>query len=358
MVGLGIFAVFYLMRSDLIFSRRTPPDLSYKTSNNKTYVYNHKNLLAVYNNQGNTFIEFWHEGVNLIGGFSSGAPNSNSGGAKKGHSPDYPFGWISKGKKPKWEGFWAGFSYVDKRSNKWAGINGNPAARKSFKIDQPDKTKLLFKVNTQINWLFVFPVFKCEVTYYISPDGIGVKNVVTIMRDIIPKGAFDQAGQFIMTQVECDLDPSQPNVPAKQKDLYFKLATNNDVIAINPFPPYKVPATPSNMYSENNIPNQALVPKNATMAILSPFGRASRNINLALRVDLARSKLPPLEYYCEYNGERDYLNFLFSPAIDTNSKIKVVPKGTQWILYGDLIPWKGSDPKTLFKKPMVSDSIS
>ena len=54
--------------------------------------------------------------VNLIGGFSSGAGNSNVGGAKRGHSDEYPFGWIdAQGGKPEWQGFWSGFAYLDRR---------------------------------------------------------------------------------------------------------------------------------------------------------------------------------------------------------------------------------------------------
>lgn len=357
----GALAVVLLMRTDGIFEKKNPPDLSSKSIGNQTHVYNHNKLLAVYNNEGNTFTQFWYEGENLIGGFSSGTANSNKGSPIKGHSPDYPFGWIdSNGNKPQWLGFWAGFSYVDKRWSGWFGINGNAGSLKNFTIDNPDPSQLFFNVSTQINryWIF-YPLFKCQVTYAITPDGIGVKSIVIVLNDLEPKGDWDLGGQLLMTQLECDLDPKimPPYSSSNQPDLYYQLTMDHAVIAIDPFPPYKVPATPSNMYSEMEIPNQALVPMQSSMAILSPVGRPSRSVQLALRIDLKRSKLPPLEYYCEYNGERDYLNYLFSPAISTNSAINKIPKGTQWILYGDLIPWKGKDPKTLFKKAMISDII-
>jgi len=357
----GVLALILLLRTDVIFEKRIPPDLSFKKIGNQTHVYNYNKLLAVYNNGGNTFTQFWNAGENLIGGFSSGTPNSNQGGPMKGHSADYPFGWIDgNGDKPQWMGFWAGFAYVDKRWSGWMGINGNAGALQNFTIDNPDPGRLFFNVSTQINkyWIF-YPLFKCEVTYAVTPDGIGVKNMVTVLNDLEPKGGWDLGGQLLMTQLECDLDPKvvPPYSSSNQPDLYYQLAMDHGTVAIDPFAPYKVPATPSNMYSEKEIPNQALVPMQGSMAFLSPMGRPGRSVQLALRVDLKRSKLPPMEYYCEYNGERDYLNYLFSPAIGTNSTITKIPKGTQWILYGDLIPWKGKDPKTLFKKAFISDII-
>lgn len=111
------------------------------------------------------------------------------------------------------------------------------------------------------------------------------------------------------------------------------------------------------MYGDPNLPNTALVPMSGNLAFLSPFESAGLSPNLALRVDLKRSTLPPLEYYCEYNGERDYINFLFSPAVGTNRKIKTIPKGTKWVLYADMVPWKGADVKTIFKRAMISDAL-
>jgi len=145
--------------------------------------------------------------------------------------------------------------------------------------------------------------------------------------------------------------------------LYYSLALNDTVVSIAPFPPYNA-ITPSNIYADQNIPsppqqqvhalpNTALVPSTQTIAFISPMGRPSRNVNLALRIDVSRSTLPPLEYYCEYNGERDYLNFLLSPAIGANRTTQTVPKGTTWVIYGDLIPWKGNDPKVLYTLPML-----
>lgn len=84
------------------------------------------------------------------------------------------------------------------------------------------------------------------------------------------------------------------------------------------------------------------------------MGRPGSDINLALRVDVKRSTLPALEYYCEYNGERDYLNYLYSTAIGSNRATTTVAGGTTWTLYGDLRPWQGADPQILYGLPMLS----
>lgn len=356
-VALGVLTLL-IFRWPGPFELWLAPVLTFKELNDRTYVYNRGKLLAVYNNAGNTFIQFWYKGRNVIGGFSSGTPGSNNGGPVKGHSSDYPFGWLANGGvKPQWQGFWAGFSYKDVRWKEWKGINGNPFALKSFTATQPGKSELIFTVKSRIDHLLLFPLFECEVLYSITPQGIGVKNTITILGDLTPDGSWDLAGQLIMTQADCDLDPAAPYTQAGQPDLFFKLALTNGAVNIDPFPPYQIPATPSNMYGDPNLPDSALVPMNGSLAFISPFESAGPGANLALRVDLKRSTLPPLEYYCEYNGERDYVNFLFSPAVGTNRSIKTVPKGTKWVLYGDMVPWEGADPKTLFKRALLSDAL-
>jgi len=336
--------------------------LTYETVGGKTYVYSCQQLLAVYNHAGNTFTNFWADGMNLIGGFCSGdsAATSNSGHPMKGHSAEYPFGHRdANGGFPQWEGFWSGFNYIDKRWMNWAGVPGNTLAQCSYTIDQPRNDLVVLHVVTQVPFCLA-PFFQCEVDYFITPEGIGVKNVVTVYNELQPLGYDDTGGQFIMTQVECDLDPAQPAVQADQPDLYYALALNDANVALNPFPPYN-PITPSNIYADGaatgqgayTLPNTALVPTNDTLAFLAPFGRPSRNIHLALRIDLVRSILPPLEYYCEYNGQRDYLNFLFSLAIGVNRATKVVPAGTQWTLYGDLVAWRGNDPAVVRSLPWL-----
>ncbi len=340
--------------------------LTYETTSDKTFVYNNGQLLAVYNHAGNTFTDFWVNGVNLIGGFDGGAPGTttNSGSPIKGHSPEYPFGHRdANGNMLPWEGFWSGFNYMDKRWMVWTGVPGNGFAQASFSVDQSRDDLVTIHVVTVVpaaGW--PDPLFQCQVDYFVSPRGIGVKNVVTIFKDLQPLGPDDTGGQLIMTQVECDLDPAQPYAQGNQPDLYYQLACNNSTVPLNPFPPYNA-ITPSNIYSDQNvpsppadpsqavhpIPNTSLVPAGDSLAYISPIGRPSRDLNLAPRVDLVRSSLPPLEYYCEYNGERDYLNLLLSPAIGGNraAQYQTVLAGTQWILYGDLMPWWGTDPSIL-----------
>ncbi|MDD5571880.1 MAG: T9SS type A sorting domain-containing protein, partial [Bacteroidales bacterium] len=81
--------------------------------------------------------------------------------------------------------------------------------------------------------------------------------------------------------------------------------------------------------------------------------RPDTNHNVALSVDIDNSTLPPLEYYCEYNGERDYLNFLFSAAIGNNRTVKTVNGGTIWSLYGDMLPWNGTNPADIYEIPLL-----
>jgi len=342
-------------------------NLTYKTAQGQTRVYNDGQLLAVYNQAGNTFIEFWFAGVNVLGGFSSGTPGSNAGGASKGHSSDYPFGWQDGfGGKPQWEGFWAGFNYMDQRWKYWQGVAGNPFAQQSFKITQPSSGLVQLHVVTKVGPAND-PLFQCEVDYFIRPSGIGVKNVVTVLRELQPIGYDDTGGQLMMTQIDCDLDPGQPYDQSHQPDLYYKLALNGNIVNIDPFPPtggYNT-ITPSNIYADQNIPapaekrvnplpNTALVPSGESIAFISPMQRPGRNVNVALRIDLVRSTLPELEYYCEYNGERDYLNYLFSPAIGLNRTVQTVAQGTKWVVYGDMVVWAGNDPSVLSIIPMLS----
>ncbi|HSW46179.1 MAG TPA: hypothetical protein VLM89_11480 [Phycisphaerae bacterium] len=336
--------------------------LTYETNQGKTYIYNCGQLLAVYNHAGNTFTDFWVEGVNLIGGFCGGAPGSasNSGGATKGHSAEYPFGHRdANGNMLQWQGFWSGFNYMDKRWMLWSGVPGNPLAQCSSTIDQPRDDLVVLHVVTQVPFCFD-PFYQCEVDYFISPKGIGVRNVITVYKELQPLGYDDTGGQFLMTQVECDLDPGQLYFEISQPDLYYKLALNDSVVSISPFPPYNT-ITPSNIYADGAsssqgvypLPNTALVSSTDGLAFIGPLARPSRNLNLALRIDIVNSTLPPLEYYCEYNGERDYLNFLFSPAIGVNRTDKVVAAGTQWILRGDLVPWTGTNPSVVRNIPWL-----
>ncbi len=330
--------------------------LTSKTEQGETSFYNCEQLLAVYNHSGNTFTEFRFNGVNLIGGFCGGAPGTtvNGGAAIPGHSPEYPFGHRdANGTRLQWEGFWSGFNYMDKRWLFWTGVPGNPLAQCSHSISQPRTDLIVLHVVTQVPFC-LDPLFQCEVDYFVTRRGIGVKNTITVLKELQPLGYDDTGGQFLMTQVECDLDPAQPYLQANQVDLYYQLVLNDTVIALNPFPPYNT-ITPSNIYADGAaagvgmypLPNTALAASNEKMAFLCPMGRPSRNMNLALRIDVEHSTLPALEYYCEYNGERDYLNYLFSPAIGVNRPTQVVPAGTSWFLCGDLVPWSGSDPTVL-----------
>jgi len=343
--------------------------LSHDTANGKTYIYNCGKILAVYNHAGNTFTEYWMEGINLIGGFCGGAPGttSNTDAPVVGHSPEYPFGHRdAAGNRLQWEGFWSGFNYIDKRWMVWTGVPGNPLAQCSFSVDQPRNDLVVLHVVTQVPFC-VDPLFQCEVDYFVTPQGIGVQNVITVFKELQPLGPDDTGGQFLMTQVECDLDPAQPYLQANQPGLYYTLACNDNVVTIDPFPPYNA-ITPSNIYADQNIaapttqavhplPNTALVPAGETLAYISPLGRPNRYLNLALRIDIAHSTLPPLEYYCEYNGERDYLNFLLSPAIGLNRSNPIIPAGTRWVLRGDLIPWKGSDSNVLRSMPWLYEGL-
>lgn len=337
--------------------------LTFKTESGKTSVERCGATLAVYNHAGNTFSEFHYEGVNLIGGFCAGSPGttSNVGGAMSGHSPEYPFGHRdASGSMLPWEGFWAGFNYIDQRWMVWAGVPGNALAQCSFTVNQPRDDLVVLHVVTQVPFCFD-PLFQCEVDYFIRPDGIGVKNVVTVLKELQPFGYDDTGGQFLMTQVECDLDPARPYTMSEQPGLYFKLALNDQIVDIDPFPPYN-PITPSHIYADgantasgySPLPNSALVPPGDDRAFIAPMTRPGRDLNLALRIDIAHSTLPLLEYYCEYNGERDYLNYLVSPAIGKNRPSQaIVAAGTQWVMYGDLVPWKGSDPGVLRTIPWL-----
>jgi hypothetical protein len=341
--------------------------LTYENTNGKTTIYNCGKILAVYNNAGNTFTEFRVNGVNLIGGFCGGAPGTtlNSGSPIQGHSPEYPFGHRDgAGNMLQWEGFWSGFNYIDKRWMTWAGVPGNFLSQVQFTIDQPRPDLVRIHVVTRIPFSFSpDPLLQCEVDYFVTASGIGVKNVVTVFQELQPLGPDDTGGQLIMTQVDCDLDPGQPYLQASQPDLYYQLVCNDNVVVIDPFPPYNT-ITPSNIYADQNIaappeqvvhpvPNTSLVPAGETLAFISPMARPSRDLNLALRIDIAQSALPPLEYYCEYNGERDYLNYLLSPAIGLNRPVQTVPAATQWILYGDLVPWGGPNPNVLRSIPWL-----
>ncbi len=94
----------------------------------QTRFYAGEELLAVYNNAGNTFTEFRVHGMNVLGGYAPGANGTNDGPPVAGHPAPYPFGQIGGGTYSQWEGFWAGYNYVDMRWGAWTGVNGNPEA--------------------------------------------------------------------------------------------------------------------------------------------------------------------------------------------------------------------------------------
>lgn len=325
----------------------------YHEDENRHYFYACDQLLAVYNNSGNTFIEFWYNGVNLLGGFS------DSVGVD--HDSSYPFGWPEGNPaKLQWEGFWSGYNYYDNGVKLWLGVPGNPFAQQSFTISYITDQLLDIHVQTRVSLLL--DLYECDVHYYLSEDGIGVRNEVHVLTTLYPFGFHDTGGQLLMAQVDCDLDPASPHNKWNQPSLYYQLAADTNHVYLDPFPPYGGP-TPSNTWTdvpaqtvwETPLPNTALVSSVKTMTFFTPFGRPDRPYNLALRIDLERSTLPQLEYYCEYNGEHDYLNFLYSPAVGVNRGQTTVPVGTIWVLYGDLIPWEGQDPEVLYNIPMLSD---
>lgn len=322
---------------------------------NKTYFYNDGDLLAVYNNKYNTWTEFYVKDGrnyrNIIGGFSDSVG--------KGHDSYYPYGHpAGSTTKIKWEGFWAGFNYYDDIFKSWIGINGNPDAEQSFTVTSIMDNLVDVHVETKVDFLF-WTVFECDVHYYLSTYGIGVSNKIKFKATIYPYGYHDTGGQLIMTQVDCDFDPSLSN--ANQKSLYFKLAADKNAYLLDPFSPYGG-LTPSNTWTDITIPSYWETPLSNTALVnercisyFTPYERLDSNVNLALRVDMKNSKLPDLEYYCEYNGEHDYLNFLYSPAIGKNRTQKSIPAGTEWILYGDFIVWEGDDPEILNSVPLQVD---
>ena len=58
------------------------------------------------------------------------------------------------------------------------------------------------------------------------------------------------------------------------------------------------------------------------------------------------------------NGERDYFNYLYSASVgDNRPDWPFIPAGTVWHLYGDLVPWRGSDPTVLRSIPFLSDVV-
>jgi len=362
-----IAGLLMLAGGSLLLLGAGPPSCSAKLSythdaaTNRHIIYRGSKTLAVYNHAGNTFTEFWYQGVNMLGGFSSGTAGSNSGGAAVGHSADYPFGWVAPGGgKPQWEGFWAGFGYVDATTKTWIGVAGNPFAEQAFSITPMGDDLLDVHVT-----LLVFPLYVCDVHYYVSAKGIGVRSDIYVYTKLYPLGYDDTGGQFLMTQVDVDLDPAQPYAAGSQGALYYTLAMDGLYEDIDPFPPYNQ-FTPSNIYADQYVPgppshavhplpDTARVPMGNPVSYLTPLERPDRRQNLALRIDLSRSSLPDLEYYLEYNGERDYLNYLYSAAIGVNRGIPEVPAGTIWRLYGELRPWTGSDPSPLEWLPMLSD---
>jgi hypothetical protein len=323
-------------------------------------------VLALYNNRGNTFIEFWSGGVNVIGGYARGEGKTNWGPPVKGHGAGYPYGQIdtSTFTYGEWEGFWSGYNYIDTRWGHWAGVNGNPSAQRSFDVQPTSDGRLDVHVMTEVDSEGM-RLYACDVHYYVSKDGIGVRNDVTVLSDLYPWGMGDSGAQFLMTQADSDVDPALP-LDGSQPDQYFQLASHGWVQNLDPYPPYGK-YTPSVEYSDQEalwapdfrmyaLPDGALVPTAETTPYLTVMGRQSRAVNLALRVDQSRSTLPQLEYYCEINGERDYVNYDFSAALGWNGPA-MISAGTKWQLYGDLLPWTGTDPEVLGSTPMLSDGI-
>ncbi len=341
-------------------------------------------LLAVYDHASNTFTQLIVDGVNVIGGFSSAGADTNYGPSAAGHSADYPFGRLdapgTSESKGRWEGFWSGFGFMNAATSAWEGVNGNPGAVKSLEVTTataggPIDLHVVSEVTSSADP--ANPMFHCDVHYYVSTKGIGVSNTTTFLKTVLPFGNDDTGGQLLMTQADVDLDPAPSSTPgypypyshekADQKSLYWKLAYDEGVQDIDSFPPYSMD-TPSNISSEtesppgtdpsvatHGLPNTARVSTTQPFTFLSPFDRPDRDLNLALRVDLVRSTLPPLEYYCEVNGERDYFNYLYSAAVGFNRGI-AIQAGTVWHLYGDLLPWHGSDPEVLRSIPLLSDA--
>jgi hypothetical protein len=339
-------------------------------------------LLAVYDHTSNTFTQFIVDGVNVIGGFSSADPDTNYGPSAAGHSADYPFGRLdapgTSESKGRWEGFWSGFGFVNKATGFWEGVNGNPGAVKSLDVTPTAGGLLDLHAVSEVTSSAdpVNPEFRCDVHYLVSTKGIGVSSTTTFLKTLETWGYDDTGGQLLMTQADIDLDPTPPSDPgypypysrekAGQPSLYWKLAYDEGTQDIDSFPPYSQ-WTPSNIYSEtesapgtdpsvatHGLPNTARVSTTQPFTFLSPLDRPDRELNLALRVDLVRSTLPPLEYYCEVNGERDYFNYLYSASVGENRGTSIA-SGTVWHVYGDLLPWRGSDPEVLRSIPLLSD---
>ncbi len=333
----------------------------------QTRFYAGDELLAVYNNGGNTFTEFHVGGMNLLGGYAPGANGTNDGPPVAGHPAPYPFGQIGGGAYSQWEGFWAGYNYVDRRWGAWTGVNGNPGAVRSFEVAADGADAIDVHVVSEVGWNGT-ALFECDVHYRVTRAGIGVRSDVHALSDLEPQGVADLGGQLLMAQADSDVDPALP-LDSSQPSQYFRMAFDDYLQDIDPYPPYNV-ATPSNMYDDTEVasppeqalhalPNTALVPAGRAVTYTSTLGRADRAWNVALRVDLVRSSIPPLEYYCEVNGARDYLNFVYTPAIGSNraASVQTVAAGTRWRLYGDLRPWNGTDATVLATLPLLSDPL-
>jgi glycosidase len=328
-----------------------------------TWIFADGELLALFNNHGNTFIEFWVGGVNVIGGYDPAPGWTNWGPAQKGHSPGYPFGQFVGGEYWPWEGFYAGFNIMDPRWKGFLGVTGGPHA---FDVQVAADGRLDLHTFDQIA-RDGLPLYDLDVHYYVSRQGIGVRDDVQIRSDLSTWGGGDTGGQFLMTQADSDLDPALPYDRELQPDQYFQLGVDGAIVDLDPFPPYGR-YSPSNEYTDMDyrpdgdefhmqaLPGGALVAEGQGMSYVTAMGRRSRATNLALRVDQLRSTLPPMEHYCEINGERDYLNFNFNAALGWNGP-SMVPGGVAWRLYGDLLPWSGTDPEVLRGIPMLSDGI-
>ena len=217
-------------------------------ANELTWFFADGELLALYGNAGNTFVELWVGGANLLGGFDPGLDRSNLGPARPGHAGGYPFGRLDSAATGygRWEGFWAGFNYIDARWLYWTGLNGNPDARRGFEVAQAGDA-FDVHVTTEVA-KGLTPLFRCDVHYLLGRTGIGVRSQVEVVAELQPLGWDDTGGQLLMTQVDTDLDPALP-YDRSQPSQYFQLALDGRLQELDPFPPYNT-ITPSNIYAD------------------------------------------------------------------------------------------------------------
>jgi len=156
------------------------------------------------------------------------------------------------------------------------------------------------------------PLFQCESIISSLQRESVFQNVITVFKELQPLGPDDTGGQFLMTQVECDLDPPAalqapglvfttrwPAATASSRSIRSRPTTRSPPPHLCR-PEHRGP--PAQVV--HPLPNTALVTCGRNTGVLSPLERPNRYLNLALRIDIEHSTLPPLEYYCEYNGDR------------------------------------------------------